>query len=235
MKTPFEVDPTGNVRNPSSSSQSQGRKSKVTRRKILKVVEYSVYAIAGLLIFYSATPWIEVGHAIGQQVVVTRFYQALVSFPILGLLFIALRWFLLNALGVALWFLANLVQVTPILMQIPPVYEGAIAWLKKQRQPDSDNPTINKVQQALANWLLRAFADLGKYAAIAYLIEFAVNLGYYLPYQGGWAALFKDAPFWAIEKIDFVQFGLMLGSIAVVEVLFLFCLTVWRISKAIQE
>jgi hypothetical protein len=215
-----------------TDNQNQKRHN---RRLALKFAEYGFYVIAGVLVFYSATPWIEVGHAIGNEIVTTRFYGALMNIPIAGLLFKLLQWVLLNALGVGLWFIVNAIQVTPILMKIPPVYAAIVDWLKQQREPDSDNPKIHKMQTAMAEWLLNAFESLGLYAGLAYLVELAVNLYYYAPYKGGWGAFIKDAPLWATDKILFIQLFMMFGSIAAVEILFLFVLTVYRIFRAVER
>ncbi|BAU12521.1 hypothetical protein LEP3755_30510 [Leptolyngbya sp. NIES-3755] len=203
-------------------------------RALLKFVEYSFYAIAGLLAFFSATPWIEVGHAIGSEIAATRLYNALVAVPFLGILFSFLRWILVNALGAGLWAIVNIVQISPTLLAIPPVYAAIVEWLKSQKQPDSDNPQIAKYQKKIAEWLMAVFHDIGKFAAIAYVIELAVNLAYFAPYQGGWGAFLKDAPLWSVDKILFVQFALMIASICAVELLFRFVLTVWRLFRALR-
>lgn len=213
--------------------QQQSANSKRNRRLALKIAEYSFYVIAGILVFYSATPWIEVGHTIGHEIVGTRLYRALTVLPVIGLLFNFLKWILLNALGVGLWFIVNCIQVAPILMAIPPVYAVLVEWIKHQREPDAANPKAHKMQRTMANWLLNAFESLGLYAAIAYITELIVNVYYYVPYRDGWTAIIKDAPLWSLDKILWVQFFMMLASIAAVEVLFLFTLTVYRIFRAI--
>lgn len=217
-----------------STHQEQAKKQR-NHRLILRITEYSFYTIAGVLVAYSATPWIEAGHAIGNEIATTRLYTALIGLPMIGLVFIFLRWILMNALGVGLWFIVNAIQVTPILMKIPPIYEAIVDWLKAQREPDSDNPKIRKMQIAMANWLLAAFLSLGLYAGIAYVVEFATNLYYYAPYKGGFAGFFKDSPLWALEKIEFTQLMMMVVSIGSVEVLFLFVLTVYRIFRAVER
>ncbi|MBW4422124.1 MAG: hypothetical protein KME13_23395 [Myxacorys californica WJT36-NPBG1] len=210
-------------------------KNQKRRRLLLKVLEFSVYAIVGVLAFYSATPWIAVGNAIGNEIALSSFYKALTLIPILGLVFSFLKWFLLNALGVALWFIVNLIQVTPMLLAIPPVYAGIIDWIKSQREPDSSNPKENEFQRKLSEWLITAFDNLPKFAAIAYLLELVVNLFHYMPYQGEWAAIVKDFPLLEVGKILWIQFGLMVGSILAIEILFKFVLTVHRIFAAIRR
>jgi hypothetical protein len=218
-----------------SHGQSQARpKNDRNRRTLLKFAEYSFYTIAGLLAFFSATPWIEVGHAIGSEIAATRLYNALVQLPILGLLFMGLRWVLTNAFGVGLWAIVNAIQIAPTLLAVPPIYAAIVEWLKSQKQPDSDNPQIRKFQKKIAEWLMAVFHDIGKFAAIAYVIELAVNLAYFAPYQGGWSAFLKDAPLWSADKILYLQFALMVASIAAVELIFRFVLAVWRIFRAVK-
>lgn len=209
-------------------------KTKKRNRNLLKFTEYSFYAIAGLLAFFSATPWIEVGHLIGNEIVLTRFYTALLNLPIIGLLFMFLKWFLLNALGVGLWFLINLIQVAPTLLGIPPIYKAIVDYSKSNKQPESDDPTIAKLQRKISNWLLNVFYEIGKWSAISYLFELAVNLAYFAPYKGGWMVFIKDAPVWSVDKILFVQLGLMIASIAAIEMLVGFCIAVWRIFHTIK-
>jgi hypothetical protein len=218
----------------SSHQSSQAKRSTHSNRTLLRIAEYSFYAIAGLLAFFSATPWIEVGSAIGSEIAATRLYNALVAVPFLGLLFTFLRWILINALGAGLWAIVNLVQIAPTLLAVPPIYAVMVDWLKAQKQPDSDNPQIAKYQRKIAEWLIDVFQEIGKFAAIAYLVELAVNLAYFAPYKGGWSAFMKDAPLWSADKILFVQFALMIASICAVELLIRFVLAVWRIFRAVR-
>lgn len=218
-----------------AQSQGQARpRSDRNRRALLKFAEYSLYTIAGVLAFFSATPWIEVGHAIGSEIAATRLYNALVQFPFAGLLFMGLRWVLINALGAGLWAIVNAIQIAPTLLAVPPIYAAIIDYLKAQKQPDSDNPKIAKFQKKIAEWLLDVFREIGRWSAIAYVVELAVNLVYFAPYRGGWGAFIKDAPLWSADKILYVQFGLMLASIAAVEVIFRFILAVWRVFRAVK-
>lgn len=223
-----------------ASEYSQGHQSpkstapKRSNRSLLRFAEYSFYAIAGVLAFFSATPWIEVGHAIGSEIAATRLYNALVAVPFLGLLFSFLRWILINALGAGLWAIVNAVQIAPTLLAVPPIYAAIVDWLKAQKQPDSDNPKIAKYQRKISEWLLDVFREIGKFSAIAYLVELAVNLAYFAPYQGGWAEFLKDSPLWDIDKILYVQFALMVASICAVEILIRFVLAVWRIFRAVK-
>ncbi len=217
-----------------NSTASSSTNSKRNRRALLKFAEYSVYTIVGVLAFFSATPWIEVGHRIGSEIVTTRFYEALVQLPVIGLLFSLLRWVLYNALGVGLWALVNLIQVAPTLLAIPPIYAAIVEYLKAQKQPCSDDPQIEKWQRKISEWLLNVFKEVGRYAAIAYLVELVVNLAYFAPYKGGWMAFIKDAPLWEIDKILWVQFGLMVASVAAIELLVRFVLAVWRLFRAIK-
>lgn len=217
------------------STQQRNRPSgQQHNRALLRVAEYSFYTIAGVLAFFSATPWIEVGHAIGSEIAATRLYNALVAIPFLGLLFAFLRWILINALGAGLWAIVNAVQIAPTLLAVPPIYAAIVDWLKAQKEPDSDNPKIAKFQKKIAEWLIDVFNEIGKFAAIAYLVELAVNLAYFAPYRGGWAAFMKDAPIWTFDKILYVQFALMVASICAVEVLIRFVLAVWRIFRAVR-
>ncbi|MBD1825671.1 hypothetical protein H6F51_24700 [Cyanobacteria bacterium FACHB-DQ100] len=218
----------------STQQSSQTKRSHHSNRALLRFAEYSFYAIAGVLAFFSATPWIEVGHLIGSEIAATRLYNALVAIPFLGLLFAFLRWILINALGAGLWAIVNVVQISPTLLAVPPIYGAIVAWLKAQKEPDSDNPQIAKYQKKIAEWLLDVFNEVGKFSAIAYLLELAVNLAYFAPYRGGWTAFIKDAPLWTIDKILYVQFGLMLASIFAVEILIRFVLAVWRIFRAMR-
>ncbi|MBW4444390.1 MAG: hypothetical protein KME10_24855 [Plectolyngbya sp. WJT66-NPBG17] len=210
------------------------RSPRRNQRTLLKVAEFTFYVIAGVLVFFSATPWVEVGHEIGKEIIATRFYNALVALPVIGLLFTFLRWILINALGVGLWAIVNATQIAPTLLAIPPIYAAIIEYLQSQKQPDSDNPQIAKYQKKIAEWLMAVFRDIGRYAAIAYVIELAVNLAYFAPYQGGWDGFLKDAPLWSPDRILYVQFGLMVASIAAVEIIFRFVLAVWRIFRAIK-
>lgn len=217
-----------------SGQSSQAKRPQHSNRALLKIAEYSFYAIAGLLAFFSATPWIEVGSAIGSEIAATRLYNALVAVPFLGLIFAFLRWILVNALGTGLWAIVNVIQVTPTLLAVPPIYAAIVAWLKAQKEPDSDNPQIARFQKKISEWLLDAFRQVAKFAAIAYLLELGVNLAYFAPYRGGWAAFMKDAPLWTMDKILYGQFFMMLASIFAVELLIRFTLAVWRVFRAVR-
>ncbi|MBD2079592.1 hypothetical protein [Leptolyngbya sp. FACHB-17] len=223
-----------------SNGSSQGHQTyksaapKRSNRALLKLAEYSFYAIAGVLAFFSASPWIEVGHAIGSEIAATRLYNALIAVPFLGLVFAFLRWILINALGAGLWAIVNAVQIAPTLLAVPPIYAAIVDWLKAQKEPDSDNPQIAKYQKKISEWLLNVFKEIGKFSAIAYLIELVVNLAYFAPYEGGWSVFMKDMPLWDLDKILYVQFGLMVASICAVEILIRFVLAVWRIFRAVR-
>ena len=216
------------------SQQSTTPRSNHSRRTWLKLAEFSLYTIAGVLAFFSATPWIEVGHAIGSEIAATRLYDALVAIPFLGLLFMLLRWILINALGAGLWAIVNIIQIAPTLLAVPPIYAAIVEWLKSQKQPDSDNPQIAKYQRKISQWLLNVFKEVGQWSAVAYVVELVVNLAYFAPYRGGWSAFLKDAPLWSADKILYVQFGLMVASVCACEVIVRFCLAVWRIFRAVK-
>lgn len=233
-KTQSNTQSTYQSSQQSNGHSQQSKRQRHDNRALLRFAEYSFYAIAGLLAFFSATPWIEVGSAIGSEIAATRLYNALVAIPFLGLLFTFLRWILINALGAGLWAIVNAVQIAPTLLAVPPIYAAIVDWLKSQKEPDSDNPQIAKYQKKIAEWLLDVFKEVGKFSAIAYLVELAVNLAYFAPYQGGWTAFLKDMPLWDIDKILYGQFALMVASICAVEILIRFVLAVWRIFRAVR-
>ena len=204
------------------------------KRSYLKFIKYFVYFVCGILIIYSVVPWQVAGVAIGNAIVSLPLIKQLQTVPLLGLLIRLIVWLLPNLMSVLLWGLTQLIEITPILLHDPEIYDAVVKQLRTQQaaQP-TDNSEIAKFQKKISLYLVDIFKDIGTYAAMAYVAEVIVNVWYYLPYGNGWNDFVRDFAVWDASLIKWGDFFLMLGSIGIVEVLILFMLNVHRLFKVI--
>lgn len=210
-----------------------GAKSRMPRR-LFQFIKWFIFFTCGVLIFYSVVPWQAAGNAIGTAIVRLPIIGQLLTVPLLGLLMRFLVWILPNGMAVMLWALCQLIEITPVLLHDPEIYAATIKQLRAHEasQP-SDHPNVEKFSNKMANYLVAIFRNIGVYAALAYIAELGVNIWYYLPYGNGWDDFIRDAWVWDASLIRWSEFFLMIGSIAIVEVLVLFILNVHRLFKAI--
>jgi len=200
----------------------------------LKFIKYFVYFVCGILIVYSVVPWQVAGLAIGNAIVSLPLIKQLQTVPLLGLLISLIVWLLPNLMSVLLWSLTQLIEITPLLLHDPEIYDAVVKQLRTQQaaQP-TDNSEVAKFQKKISHYLVSIFKDIGTYAALAYVAEVIVNVWYYLPYGNGWADFIRDFAVWDASLIKWGAFFLMLGSIGIVEILILFMLNVHRLFKVI--
>ncbi len=200
----------------------------------LRWIKYFIYFVCGILIAYSVIPWQSAGQAIGAAIVSLPLVGQLQTVPLLGLVISLVVWILPNLMSVLLWGLAQLIEITPILLNDPAIYGAVINQLRTHEagQP-SDHPNVEKFQTKISHYLIDIFRNIGAYAALAYISEVVVNVWYYLPYGNGWDDFMRDFLVWDAALIKWGSFFLMLGSIAIVEVLVLFLLNVHRLFAAI--
>ena len=200
----------------------------------LRWVKYFIYFVCGILIAYSVIPWQSAGQAIGTAIVTLPLVKQLQTVPLLGLLISLVVWILPNLMSVLLWGLAQLIEITPILLNDTEIYSAVIQQLRTHEAgKPSDHPDVEKFQRKISHYLIEIFQHIGAYAALAYVAELIVNVWFYLPYGNGWDDFIRDFLVWDAALIKWSDFFLMLGSIAIVEVLVLFLLNVHRLFKAI--
>ncbi|MBW4528533.1 MAG: hypothetical protein KME18_25755 [Phormidium tanganyikae FI6-MK23] len=224
---------SSNEPNWTQPNQTTGTRSmKASNWRYLK---WFIYFVCGILIAYSVVPWQAAGNAIGTAIVSLPLVRQLQTVPLLGLLISLIVWILPNLMSVLLWALTQLIEITPVLLHDPEIYNATIKQLRTHEasQP-SDHPTVEKFQKKVSHYLIDIFRNIGTYAALAYVTELTVNLWYYLPYGTGWNDFVRDFGVWDASLIKWSDFFLMIGSIAVVEVLVLFMLNVHRFFKAIS-
>jgi len=200
----------------------------------LKFIKYFVYFVCGILIVYSVVPWQVAGVAIGNAIVSLPLVSQLQTVPLLGLLISLIVWLLPNLMSVLLWLLCQLIEITPLLLHDPEIYDAVVRQLRTQQaaQP-TDSEDVAKFQKKISHYLIEIFKNIGLYAALAYIAEVIVNVWYYLPYGNGWEDFIRDFAVWDASLIKWGAFFLMLGSIGIVEILVLFMLNVHRLFKAI--
>jgi len=205
-----------------------------TNHSNLKFIKYFVYFVCGILIIYSVVPWQVAGVAIGNAIVSLPLVSQLQTVPLLGLLISLIVWLLPNLMSVLLWLLCQLIEITPLLLHDPEIYDAVVKQLRTQQavQP-TDSEDVAKFQKKISHYLVSIFKNIGTYAALAYIAEVIVNVWYYLPYGNGWEDFIRDFAVWDASLIKWGAFFLMLGSIGIVEILVLFMLNVHRLFKAI--
>lgn len=200
----------------------------------LRFIKYFIFFVCGALIFYSVVPWQSAGNAIGNAIVSVPIIRQLQTVPLLGLLISLMIWILPNLMAVLLWALTQLIEITPVLLHDTAIYDAVVKQLRThQAAQPSDHPDVEKFQTKISHYLISIFRNIGAYAALAYVAELTVNVWYYLPYGNGWNDFVRDFGVWDAALIKWGDFFLMIGSIAVVEVLVLFMLNVHRLFKAI--
>lgn len=236
--------------NPSSSNHGQGANPNWTqpntstrasvnsvmrsRNSWLRYVKWFVFFVCGILIAYSVVPWQSTGNAIGKAIVTLPIVSQLQTVPLLGLVVSLIVWILPNLMAVLLWALTQLIEITPILLNDPEIYGATIKQLRThEASQTSDHPAVEKFQKKMSHYLVNIFRNIGTYAAMAYVAELTVNIWYYLPYGNGWNDFINDFGVWDAGLIKWGEFFLMIGSIAIVEVLVLFMLNVHRLFAAI--
>jgi len=204
------------------------------KRSNLKFIKYFVYFVCGILIIYSVVPWQAAGTAIGTAIVTLPLIKQLQTVPLLGLVVSLIAWILPNLMSVLLWALTQLIEITPLMLHDPEIYDAVVKQLRTQQahQP-TDNEDVAKFQKKISHYLVSIFKNIGTYAALAYIAEVIVNVWYYLPYGNGWNDFIRDFAVWDASLIKWGAFFLMLGSIGIVEILILFMLNVHRLFKVI--
>lgn len=200
----------------------------------LRWIKYFIYFVCGILIAYSVIPWQSAGQAIGTAIITLPLVRQLQTVPLLGVVVSLIAWILPNLMSVLLWGLAQLIEIMPILLNDTEIYGAVIRQLRTHEAAlPSDHPDVEKFQTKISRYLIEIFENIGAYAALAYISEVIVNVWYYLPYANGWNDFVRDFLVWDAALIKWGDFFMMLGSIAIVEVLVLFLLNVHRLFKAI--
>ncbi|KAM3091141.1 hypothetical protein ACKFKG_26810 [Phormidesmis sp. 146-35] len=238
VRKPFDQQATNNQQatnsNQSTNSQSSEWVYYSPKRSKLRYVGYFIYFVCGILIAYSVVPWQSAGNAIGTAIVSLPLVKQLQTVPLLGLLVSLIAWILPNLMSVMLWGLAQLIEITPVLLHDTEIYNAVLNQLRTQQVVKAgDSEDVAKFQKKISHYLIAIFRNIGLYAALAYVAEVTVNVWYYLPYGNGWDDFIQDFGVWDASLIKWGAFFLMLGSIGVVEILVLFMLNVHRLFKAI--
>lgn len=203
-----------------------------------RYLKWFIFFVCGLLIFYSVVPWQSAGYAIGNAIValpiIRQVVQWLQRVPLVGLFVSLIVWILPNLMAVLLWGLTQLIEITPVLLHDPKIYDAVVRQLRThQATQPNDSEDAAKFQKKITHYLVSVFRNIGVYAALAYTAEIVVNVWFYLPYGNGWNDFMRDFLVWDAALIKWADFFLMLGSIGIVEVLILFMLNVHRLFKAI--
>lgn len=216
------------------TNRSTYRGGRSMKPGIFKFIKWFVFFVCGMLIFYSVVPWQSAGQAIGGAIVSLPLIRQFQQVPLVGLVVSLVIWLLPNLMAVFLWALTQLIQITPVLLHDTAIYDAVVRQLRThQAELLDDHPDVAKFQKKISHYLIEIFRNIGMYAALAYLAELTVNLWYYLPYGNDWNDFVRDFGVWDASLIKWADFFLMIGSIAVVEVLVLFMLNVHRLFQAI--
>jgi hypothetical protein len=144
------------------------------------------------LAMLNANPWIEaVRIIVGQLFQESLFFAFLGTIPIIGSVF---QMGLVNSIsfivGIVFWALCQSVQLMPIFL----AYD--VALQEKLR---------SATRGAKGEIIKNALKMMGLIRSCAYVFEILVVFTSIPPYQGGWAAIFGDAPNWDPDLVNWVN------------------------------